>query len=246
MSALELARQYHDGVRAGAAAAVKGEPEAQLTTPVSNLFSALAAQSGLGELRLIRETKLGKTRPDFAGLLTRERKTRQKGFVELKAPDVGVDAATWSGRNAQQFEKMAREAEILIVCNGRQAQIYRDGEPYDGPAPLPYDDPAAWDSTRLARLLRLFVELNPTPIVSVRELSARLAVRTADLRDRLLWLLDQSGPAAEAARGGLRAWRQHVQPPAAPKDFADGVSQVLAYGMVIAALGPAAAAGQPV
>ena len=238
MSDAELARQYHDAVHAGAAAAVRGEPEAQLTTPVSNLFSALTAHAGLGDLHLIRETKLGKTRPDFAALLTRGRKTRQKGFVELKAPDISVDATTWSGRNAQQFAKMAREAEILIVCNGRQAQIYRDGEPYDGPAPLPYDDAPAWESTRLARLLRLFVELNPSTIVSVRDLSARLAVRTGDLRDRLLWLLDQTGPAAEAAKGGLRAWKQHVQPPATPRDFADGVSQVLAYGMVIAALGP--------
>ena len=56
-----------------------------------------------------------------------------------------------------------------------------------------------------------------------------------------MWLLDQSGPAAEAAKGGLRAWRQHVQPAGSATDFADGVSQVIAYGMVLAALGPGGA-----
>jgi hypothetical protein len=133
---------------------------------------------------------------------------------------------------------MSRAAEILIICNGVQAQIYRDGEPYDGPADLPYSDPAAWRADGLIRLLRLFTELNPSPVVSVRDLSARLAVRTADLRDRLLWLLDQSGPATDAAQGGYRAWKQHVQATGNARDFADGVSQVLAYGMVIAALTP--------
>lgn len=136
---------------------------------------------------------------------------------------------------------MVREAEILIVCNGAEALLYRDGDPVGPAADLPYNDPDDWDPDGLRAFLERFLDLNPTPIVSVRDLSARLAVRTADLRDRLLWLLDQGDAAAEAARGGLRAWRQHVQPTGSPRDFADGVSQVMAYGMVIAALGPAEA-----
>jgi len=241
MSTLELARAYHTAIHAAAGAAVDAEEEAQLTTPVSNLFAELAAQAGLGDLRMIRETRLDHSRPDFAVLLTRAGRRRQKGFIELKAPSVSVDVSTWSGRNARQWAHMAHEAEILVVCNGVRAQIYRDGEPYDGAAELPFSDPDTWCADGLVRLLRLFIELNPTPIVSVRDLSARLAVRTADLRDRLLWLLEESGPAAEAAKGGHRAWRQHVQPTGSARDFADGVSQVLAYGMVIAALGPAGA-----
>jgi hypothetical protein len=241
MSNLELARAYHAAVHAAAGAAVDAEAEAQLTTPVSNLFAGLAAEAELGELWLIRETRLDHSRPDFAVLLTRAGQTRQKGFIELKAPSISVDASTWSGRNARQWANMAHEAEILIVCNGVWAQVYRDGEPYDGAAELPFSDPDAWRPDGLVRLLRLFIELNPTPIVSVRDLSIRLAVRTADLRDRLLWLLDESGLAAEAAKGGYRAWRQHVQPTGSARDFADGVSQVLAYGMVIATLGPTGA-----
>lgn len=70
------------------------------------------------------------------------------------------------------------------------------------------------------------------------DLSRRLAFRTADLRDRILWLLEQDGPGATSAKGGYAAWRRHVSPTATSRDFADGVSQVVAYGMVLAALSP--------
>ncbi len=238
-----MARTYHDAVNAAGSAPISGEEEAQLTTPVSNLFVGLAAAAKLGSLRLIRETRLNRTRPDFAVLLTSGGRTRQKGFIELKAPSVSVNVSTWSGRNARQWEAMSKEAEILLVCNGVEAQIYRDGEPYDGPASLPYSKPDTWTADGLIRLLRLFIQLQPTPITNVRDLSRRLAHRTADLRDRLLWLLDQKGEAAEAANGGFRAWRQHVQPTGGQRDFADGVSQVIAYGMALAALGMGGADG---
>ena len=238
MTVQDLARRYFDSVHAAARGAVNAEEEAQLTTPVSNLFCALADVAGLGTLNLVRETRLEGVRPDFAAIVTRSGSSRQKGFVELKAPSISVDVSTWSGRNARQWGRMSVEAEILIVCNGVRAQIYRNGEPYDGPADLPYEDPDGWKAEGLIRLLGLFIELDPSPVVSVRDLSTRLAHRTADLRDRLLWLVDQSGPAAEAAKGGYRAWRQHVQPTGSVRDFSDGVSQVLAYGMVIAALSP--------
>lgn len=238
MAIVNLAKAYHAAIHAAAAASVAGEEEAQLTTPVSNLFSGLAAEAALGDLKLIRESRLDRTRPDFAATLTRNRQTRQKGYVELKGPSISVNADDWSGRNARQWSHMKREAEILIVCNGREAQLYKDGESLGAPASLPYDAPETWNAQPLTALIERFLSLNPTPIVSVRDLSARLALRTADLRDRLLWLIEQSGEAAEAARGGLTSWRQHVYPHASERDFADGVSQVIAYGMVLAALSP--------
>lgn len=238
MIASELARAYHDAVHAAASAAVAGEEEAQLTTPVSNLFSGLAVVGSLGTLSLIRETRLNSTRPDFAALLKRGGKTMQKGYVELKAPSVSVDASAWTGRNARQWARMKDEAEILIVCNGVDAQLYRQGQPVGPVATLPYNRPDHWDAAPLTKLLGRFFELKPTPVTSVDDLTKRLAVRTADLRDRILWLLDESGPAAEAAKGGFASWRLHVYPHATKRDFADGVSQVVAYGMVLAALSP--------
>lgn len=232
----DFARLYWTAVHAAAKSAVSGEEEAQLTVPVSNLFCALTDEAGIGTLQLVRESRQGSTRPDFAALLTRGGKTHQKGFVELKAPSVSVDVTTWSGRNRNQWEKMKLDAEILIVCNGREARLYREGEAVGDVASLPYDDPEAWDAAPLAQLLGRFFDLTPTPIVSVTDLSRRLAVRTADLRDRLIWLLVQTGDAAAAAKGAYQSWRQHVDPHASERDFADGIAQVIAYGMAIAML----------
>jgi Type ISP C-terminal specificity domain/N-6 DNA Methylase len=236
---IEIAREYHRTVHAAARGSVNGEEEAQLTTPVSNLFTALAAAAGLGQLALIRETRTGSTRPDFAALLTVNRRTMQKGYVELKAPSVSVDPTQWRGRNARQWEKMRDEADILIVCNGQEAQLYRSGIQQGPSATLPYDNPDSWDAAPLTAMLGRFFELQPAPITSIADLTNRLAVRTRDLRDRIEWLLDNGDDAQKReARGSFAAWRAHIYPDAKERDFADGVSQVIAYGMVLAALTP--------
>lgn len=244
MTTDDLARSYHDAVHAAARSAVRGEEEAQLTTPVSNLFTGMIALEGRGKLHLIRETRLEGTRPDFAALLTRGGKTMQKGYVELKAPSLPVDADQWRGRNAAQWAKMRDRADILIVCNGQEAQLYRAGIAVGASASLPYDRPEGWDAAPLNALLDRFVEMKPAPVTGIDDLTRRLAVRTRDLRDRIEWLIDGEGAdanAAQAAQGGFAAWRSHVYPQASVRDFADGVSQVIAYGMVLAALTPGAA-----
>jgi hypothetical protein len=234
-SLAELASAYRRAVYAVEASEISGEPEAQLTVPVSNLFSGVVSLNKLGSAKLIRETRLDRTRPDFAVLLERNGKTYQKGYVELKSPATPVDTNLWTGRNAAQWEHLKIEAEILVVCNGKEAQLYRNGYPYGQPASLPYDDDN-WDSKPFLRLIEAFLDSRPIPVTNIADLSRRLAIRTADLRDRLLWLLAQTGSAADAARGGFASWTQHVHPDASQRDFADGASQVVAYGMVLATL----------
>ena len=231
-----LALEYFSSVHASSYGSVDGEPEAQLTTPVANLFSRLVDVAGLGHVHLVRESRLDRVRPDFAVLHTIGKQTHQKGYIELKAPGVTVDASLWAGRNAKQWETMSSEAEILIVCNGRQARLYHDGEPFGQDADLPYSSPETWDPSPLVQLLRRFLEARLTPVTSVNDLSRRLAVRTADLRDRLLFLLESEGEASESVRGGFESWKAHVHPESTQRDFADGVSQVIGYGMVLAAL----------
>lgn len=231
----ELAAAYRDAVNALAANEIGGEPEAQLTVPFSNLFSGVVLIASLGTAKLVRETRLDRTRPDFAVLLERKGKAYQKGYIELKSPITSVDASLWTGRNAAQWENLKIEAEILLVCNGREAQLYRAGTPIGPPAALPYDK-SEWDPKPFSKVVEAFLDSRPSPVTNVAELSRRLAIRTADLRDRLLWLLSQAGPAAEAAKGGFASWTQHVHPDASRRDFADGASQVVAYGMVLATL----------
>lgn len=92
---LSLATQYSQGVRAAERATISAEREAQLTTPVSNLFIGLARVAGLGAIELIRETRLDRTRPDFAVVHVDGARHRQKGYIELKAPEISVNASTW-------------------------------------------------------------------------------------------------------------------------------------------------------
>ena len=231
-----IAKAYYDAVHALDLAAVNGEPEAQLTTPVSNLFEALIEAADLGKASLIRESRLDRTRPDFAVLHTEKGNTVQKGYIELKAPDVIVDTSLWTGRNAKQWEAMKEEAEILIICNGRRARLYKDGEVLGDTADLPYDEADGWDPVPLVSLLRDFLECNLTPVTSVSDLSKRLAIRTANLRDRILWVLGHNGDAGDAAKGSFASWKKFIHPEATERDFADGVSQVIGYGMVLAAL----------
>src|SRR5436853_671264 len=149
-----LARAYSVAAKAASLGAVDAEAEAQLTVPVSNLFVGIAEIAGLGHLQLIRETRLDRTRPDFAAIHIVGAHRYQKGFVELKAPSVPVDAVQWRGRNAQQWEKMKDEAEILIVCNGLEAQLYQNGNVVGATASLPLESPETWSSDRLVALLR--------------------------------------------------------------------------------------------
>ena len=233
-----MAIAYSAAAKAAALASVDAEAEAQLTVPVSNLLSAIVEGEGLGQLQLVRETRLDRTRPDFAAIHVVGAHRYQKGFIELKAPDISVDTSGWRGRNAQQWERMKDEAEVLIVCNGIEAQLYHHGAPVGVVAPLPFDAPDEWNPARLITLLGRFLELRPTPVTRITDLSRRLAFRTADLRDRILWLLSEGGRAGRAAKGGLAAWRKHIAQTATERDFADGISQVIAYGMVLAALSP--------
>ena len=230
-SIFRLANAYARDLANSERSAVSGEPEAQLTVPVSNLLSGLVSVSDLGRLDLIRETRLDRTRPDFAAMHTAGGRTHQKGYVELKAPGVTVDVSKWKGRNATQWERMKDEAEIVIVCNGAEAQLYHHGVAKGPAVNLPIENPEQWDSTPLVGMLGRFLELRPLPVTKVTDLSQRLAVRTADLRDRILWLLDQEGDAASAANGGLGAWRRHVYPEASAQDALRGVTPASVRGV---------------
>ena len=231
-----LAQDYFHDVRAASVGGVSAKPKAQLTTPVSNLFSAVASLAGLGQLTFVREQRAGRKRPDFGVLHQRGRRQIQCGYIELAAPTVSVDTATWKHRKDRQWRQMAVEAEVLIVCNGRAARLYVNGEPDGLDTNLPYDGPNDWDGKALVNLLRRFLTTSVSPVRSVTELSTRLAYRTADLRDKLLWLVEQPTPAGEKVAAQFNGWKHAIHAESSPRDFADGISQVLSYGMVMAAL----------
>ena len=187
----KLGKAYHAALYAASTSVIRGEKEAQLTTPISNLLIGLSEAAKFGALRLIRETRLHHTRPDFAAVLTRNGNTRQEGFIELKAPSVSVNAWSWSGRNRRQWANMHREAGVLIVSNGVQAQLYRDGVPIGAPASLPYADFRQWDPGPLIELLRCFFNQNPVP-TATRDVPSRSAMQVSDPRGHCPWMLHEA------------------------------------------------------
>ncbi|WP_211439536.1 hypothetical protein [Corynebacterium glutamicum] len=107
-----LAQKYSDQAQSATSLSIAAEPEAQLTVPVANFFSAFAAEAGLGELGLIREAQLKGVRPDFAATINQ----RQCGWVELKAPGHTLMGEKWRGREKGQWELLA-QLDSLIVTN---------------------------------------------------------------------------------------------------------------------------------
>lgn len=231
---MSLADAYAEGIRLAESSATAAEPEAQLTVPVANLLSSLAAEAGLGDLQLIREAQLPGVRPDFAAAVG----GRPCGWVELKAPGHTIDGHRWVGRERGQWEQLA-ELDSLIVTDGQVARLYFSGTAVLD-ASLPWSGSEAdWDRESLVEMLRAFVAARPATVTTASDLATRLAALTSLLRDRLLAGLTGPVPSPPIAQA-MQAWRQDVHEGVDEQTFASDVAQVVAYALAIAAL-----SGQP-
>lgn len=230
-----LARAYHRAVHAAERADVSGNPEAQLTLPVAHLFAGIAEAYGVGRLECIPESQRDHLRPDFAFLLD----GRHVGYGELKKPTLSADIEDQTGWTPNQRESLAA-LDSLVLCNGREARLYAEGRLVGPVAPLPYDDPEDWNPRPLVQMLRNLGQMRGRSVTRVSDLAQRLARRTASLRDRILDLLEGTPPASaeavEAAKSAWQAWQRFLHPTASEREFADGVAQVIAYGLVMATL----------
>ncbi len=86
---------------------------------------------------------------------------------------------------------MHREARVLIVSNGVQAQLYRNGVPIGEPANLPYADFRQWDPGPLIQLLCCFFDLNPTP-AAAHDRPSHTVVQAPDLHGHGPWMLNEA------------------------------------------------------
>src|SRR4051794_30924627 len=117
------AAAYRSAVHAAARSGIAAEREAQLTGPVAALLTQIAESEGVGQFEFLRETQLPGVRPDF-GILVDQ---RFAGWLELKAPGTSTDPQTWSGRNQQQWQRLA-QLDNLLLCDGKRLRLYRNGE----------------------------------------------------------------------------------------------------------------------
>ena len=223
----ELAQKYSDQVGSATSLSIAAEPEAQLTVPVANFFSAFAAEAGLGDLGLIREAQLDGVRPDFAATINQ----RQCGWVELKAPGHTLIGEKWRGREKGQWELLA-QLDSLIVTNGEAVALYVNGV-IGAESELPFDDPDSWEPEPFKELLQKFILAKATPVKRVSQLADRLAPLARFLRIRLDEGLENNLAAVIRAK---EAWDATVHETTSSGQFSSDVAQVVAYSMAIAGM----------
>lgn len=197
----------------------EGEPEAQLTTPVSHFLKGFGDLHNLS-VTLVRETsikvagggnkKSGTVRPDFGikvnGLLV--------GHVELKAPSKSIDPATFTKKSHEykQWQKL-KNLPNLLYTNGREWRLYRYGElvpvTTDGrESEIAYIHTSDFVKHKglftatpsLQGILQSFLFWKPNPITSADKLVKTLAPLAVLLREEILLGLAAQKKIHEAAK----------------------------------------------
>jgi hypothetical protein len=216
-----------------------GEPEDQLRGPFENLISEVAAALGwnvvcTGETPL--PGHLG--RPDYAIHLNK----LLAGYVELKAPGVGVNQARFKGHNRNQFKRFSAIPNILYA-DGNDWALYRDGKLVGEVVRLSGDIAtegkravAPGDAGAIESLLRDFFLWQPTiPTdrkgkIDLKGLATLLAPLCRMLRDDVADALGNSNsPLIQLAKD----WRQLLFPDASDEQFADSYAQTVTFALLL-------------
>ncbi|MGA3371821.1 MAG: type ISP restriction/modification enzyme [Terracidiphilus sp.] len=216
-----------------------GEPEDQLRGPFENLITEISAALGwnvvcTGETPL--PDRLG--RPDYAIHLNK----LLAGYVELKAPGVGVTPTRFKGHNRNQFKRFSAIPNILYA-DGNDWALYRDGELVGEVVRLSGDIATQGqravgpnDARAIENLLRDFFLWQPTiPTdrkgkIDLKGLAALLAPLCRMLRDDVTDALKNSNsPLVQLARD----WRQLLFPDASDEQFADSYAQTVTFALLL-------------
>ncbi|OLT26339.1 hypothetical protein BJF82_12525 [Kytococcus sp. CUA-901] len=226
----EAADRYAQQLNAAAAVGAQVDPEAQLTTAVSNFVTDFCDAVGIGSAVLLREAQLDGVKPDFDVRLD----GRQRGWIELKRPGHILDGTKWKGREKTQWALLA-ELDPLIVTDGHHVRLFRVGVAEGDKVDLPANGADDWDPQPLEDMLRLFNSVSPTPIKRVSQLSRRLAPLARMLRDQIAAGLtpETPVPAIKRAKG---MWASHVHDRVSDENFANDLAQVIAYSLAIASM----------
>jgi hypothetical protein len=216
-----------------------GEPEDQLRGPFENFMADVADALGwkvvcTGETPL--PDRLG--RPDYAIHLNK----LLAGYVELKAPGVGVVPARFKGHNRNQFKRFSAIPNILYA-DGNDWALYREGKLVGEVVRLSGDIAthgkravAPDDVSAIENLLRDFFLWQPhIPAdrkgrIDLKGLAALLAPLCRMLRDDVTDALKNSNsPLVQLAKD----WRQLLFPDASDEQFADSYAQTVAFALLL-------------
>jgi hypothetical protein len=212
-----------------------GEPEDQLRAPFERLLADFAsllnfpdsAVAAVGE-SAIRDLKI---RPDYAvtahGILI--------GFVELKAPGKGADPRRFRDpHDKAQWEKL-KALPNLMYTDGNAFSLWQDGELVGSVVLLIGDIETAGKDlaapSGLQSLFESFLHWEPIPPRTAKEL-ARVSARLCRLlRDEVT---EQMAHGSEALTALAVDWRKMLFPDATDEKFAEGYSQAVTFGLLMA------------
>ena len=216
-----------------------GAPEDQLRAPFETFMAASGSAFGL-EVVCTGETPLPDRlgRPDYAV----HRKQLLAGYVELKAPGVGVNASRFKGHNRDQFKRFSAVPNILYT-DGNEWAIYRDGKLVNrivrlaGDVATDGDDAVtSQDAHAVEALLRHFLSWQPvipqdrTGKIDLKAFAAMLAPLCRLLRDDVTEALQHpESPLVQLARD----WRQLLFPSASDEQFADAYAQTVTFALLL-------------
>lgn len=235
----ELLNRFADEVRTKSAASAGGS-EDQLRSPFESLLTGWSESLGDGVV-CVGEPGLGEAggRPDYGVF----RKELVVGYVELKAPGTGADAARYRGRNREQFRRFSRIPNLLY-SDGNEWALYRNGE-RAGPVVRIGGDVVSdgrdalspGDHEAVERLLRDFLSWEPAlPTtrdggIHLERFAAMLAPLCRMLREDVTRALQDSGsPLVRLAED----WRQLLFPEADDSQFADSYAQTVTFALLLA------------
>ena len=218
---------------------IYGDPEDQLRAPFETFLRNVADALGwkivcIGETRL--PNRLG--RPDYAVYVNQV----LVGYVELKAPGVGADAARFKGHNRDQFKRFSAVPNILYT-DGNEWALYRNGHRMGNlirlSGDITVDGEKAVDSEdahAVEHLLRDFLSWEPIlPFdrrgrIKLKDFAKLLAPLCRMLRENVEEALkDPGSPLVQLAE----EWRQLLFPDADDKRFADAYAQTVTFALLL-------------
>lgn len=238
---------WDDAVSAfGATAAAKlagtGQREAAIRAPLDVLISTIG--KALGRPAVLHDEVSDfdrRVRPDFGvsidGVVM--------GYVEVKAPGVGIDPTKMTGHDLKQWERQ-RDLPNLVYTNGTQWRRYLDGELVAEASlsdqPLQEIAGGLTSNPAFEVLLSTFLGWKVADITSITALVSAIAPRTRLLRGEVL---DQLEGERRKVRQGEREdeqpfiglskdWRRLLFPLATDETFADGYAQAVTFALLLA------------
>ncbi|MBL9000102.1 MAG: N-6 DNA methylase [Phycisphaerae bacterium] len=227
-------REFAEAVKVRFSANAQGEPEAQLTGPVSSLFDAVGT---IVHRRIVAkaESRLGDRPgiPDFGlvvdGVLN--------GYIELKAPGIGADTSHYKGRDREQWDRFASQPNILYT-DGNEWCLYQNGTPAGKPlrfgkditthgAKGVTDGDAAHFHSIITRMLAWQPVVPDKPKEQAELLAPLCRLLREDVADALR---DADSPLVSLAKD----WRSLLFPDASDERFADAYAQTVTFAILLA------------